>query len=220
MTLKIIDALFTKRIFKKKTSLQIFASIFCVDLVPRKSFLWRHIGVVIYVIHKTMHRFSTMLGSPPSGATVSVYLEPWGRHQMERFSTLLAICKGNSPVTGDFPPQRPMTRNFDVFFDLRLNNRFSKQSWTWWFETPSRSLLRHCNVTRPVHWLILVAPLFLRPQNARGSIMLISLQMTSKLYVIHDHDHRELLFIDPQIELYLQILSRLQAIFDNNEDLW
>ena len=31
-----------------------------------------------------------------------------------------------------------------VFFDLRLNKRLSKQSWSWWFETPSRSLWRHC----------------------------------------------------------------------------
>ena len=31
------------------------------------------------------------------------------------------------------------------FFDLRLNKRLSKQSSGWWFETPSRSLRRHCN---------------------------------------------------------------------------
>ena len=45
----------------------------------------------------------------------------WWRHQMETFSALLAICAGNSPVTGEFPAQRPVTRSFDVFFDLRLN---------------------------------------------------------------------------------------------------
>ena len=39
---------------------------------------------------------------------------------METFSTLLAICAGNSPGTGEFPAQRPVTRSFDVFFDLRL----------------------------------------------------------------------------------------------------
>ena len=40
---------------------------------------------------------------------------------MEAFSTLLALCAGNSPVTGEFPSQRPVTRNFDdVFFDLRF----------------------------------------------------------------------------------------------------
>ena len=41
---------------------------------------------------------------------------------METFSALLAIGAGNSPVTGVFPAQRPVTRSFDVFFDLRLNN--------------------------------------------------------------------------------------------------
>ena len=41
---------------------------------------------------------------------------------METFSVLLAFCAGNSPVTGEFPAQRPVTRSFDVFFDLSLKN--------------------------------------------------------------------------------------------------
>ena len=65
---------------------------------------------------------------------------------METCSALLAICAGNSPVTGEFPAQRPVTGNFDVFFDLGLNERLSKQSRGWWFEMPSRSLWRHNNV--------------------------------------------------------------------------
>ena len=44
-----------------------------------------------------------------------------GWHQMETFFSLLAICAGNSPVTGEFPAQRPVTWSFDVFFDLCLN---------------------------------------------------------------------------------------------------
>ena len=48
-------------------------------------------------------------------------------------------------VTGEFPSQRRLTRNFDVSFDLCLNKRSSKQSWGWWLETPSRSSWRHCN---------------------------------------------------------------------------
>ena len=71
----------------------------------------------------------------------------WWRHQMETFSALLALCAGNSPVTGEFPTQGPVSRSFDVFFDLRLNKWLSKQSWGWWFETPSSSLWRHCNNT-------------------------------------------------------------------------
>ena len=72
--------------------------------------------------------------------------DPWRRHRMETFSALLALCAGNSPVTGEFPSQRPVTRSFDVFLDLRLNKRLSKQSGHQWYETPSRSLWRHCNV--------------------------------------------------------------------------
>ena len=34
---------------------------------------------------------------------------------METFSALLAICAGNSPVSGEFPAQRPVTRSFDTF---------------------------------------------------------------------------------------------------------
>ena len=77
----------------------------------------------------------------------------------------------NLPVTGEFPSQMPVTPSFDVlvglkifffisqsensttaistphdvFFDLRLNKRLSKQSWGWWAETPSSPLWRHCN---------------------------------------------------------------------------
>ena len=72
-------------------------------------------------------------------------LKTWWRHQMETFSALLALCAGNSPVNGEFPTQRPVTRSFDVFFNLCVNKRVSKQSWGWWFETRSRSLWRHCN---------------------------------------------------------------------------
>ena len=51
------------------------------------------------------------------------------------------------------PTQRPVTRSFDVFFDLRLNKRLCKQPWGWWFETPSWSLWRQCNV-RNSDWLV------------------------------------------------------------------
>ena len=55
------------------------------------------------------------------------------------------LC-GEFTGPGEFSTQRPVTRSFDVFFDLRLNKRFSKQPWGWWFETLSWSLWRHCNV--------------------------------------------------------------------------
>ena len=67
---------------------------------------------------------------------------------METFSALMAICAGNSPVPGEFPTQRPLTRSFDVYPDLRPNKRLSKQSRGWWFETLSHPLWRHRNDSR------------------------------------------------------------------------
>ena len=49
------------------------------------------------------------------------------RHNMETSSALLAFCVGISPVTSEFPAQKPVTRSFDVFFDLHLNQQLSKQ---------------------------------------------------------------------------------------------
>ena len=80
----------------------------------------------------------------------------WGTHddQMKTFTALLALCTGNSPVTGEFPPQRPMTQSFYIFFYLRLNKQLSKQSRRRWFETPSPSLSCHCNGLKDFHsWL-------------------------------------------------------------------
>ena len=76
---------------------------------------------------------------------ISFLWNTWWHHQMETFSALLAICAGNSPVTGEFPAQTPVTRSFDIFVGVRLNKRLSKQWWGWWFEMPTRPLWRHCN---------------------------------------------------------------------------
>ena len=46
---------------------------------------------------------------------------------METFSALLAICAGNSPVTGEFRAKTPVPWNFDVFFDLGQNERSIKE---------------------------------------------------------------------------------------------
>ena len=78
---------------------------------------------VICNCHDDVRRFTQTRVPQHNGKT-------WWRHQM---------------VTGEFPAQRPVTRSFDVFSDLRLNKRLSKQWCGWWFETPSRPLWRHCN---------------------------------------------------------------------------
>ena len=79
------------------------------------------------------------------GYLASWSLLAWWRHQMKHSPRYWPFFAGNSPVTGEFPAQRPVTRKFDAFFDLSLNKRLSKQSWSWWCETLSRPLWRHSN---------------------------------------------------------------------------
>ena len=75
------------------------------------------------------------------------------------FTSLMTSSNGNifrvtGPLCGEFTgpgefhAQRPVTRRFDVFFDLRLNKRLSKQPGGWWFDTPSWSLWRQCNALK------------------------------------------------------------------------
>ena len=113
---------------------------------------------------------------------------------MKTISALLAFCAGISPVTGEFPTQRPVTRSFDVFFDLRLNKRLSKLSWGWWFETPSNSFWRHCNVEWPVKSKISLAhgPLlkewlqYVLSKDLARSLDIVALAQTVELSVIWD----------------------------------
>ena len=92
----------------------------------------------VTVMHIHMFRVASI-------APVWLRLLRWLRHQMETFPALLTHCAGNSPIIGEFPAQRPVTRSFEVFFDLRLNKSLSKQWWVWWFETLSPPLWRHAN---------------------------------------------------------------------------
>ena len=120
------------------------------DVKRRKTLQWPR-SVSCINIRYNVCEFPHMINvceSPPPPSNGVEYPHPinarW-RHEMETFSVLLTLCAENSPATGEFAPHRPVTLNFDVFFDLRLNKRLSKKSWGWWFETPSYPLWRHCN---------------------------------------------------------------------------
>ena len=121
-----------------------------------KKIRWNWIGVDLKESHT--HNSSQYLFTP---FVLFHGFYSWWRHQMENFSALLAISAGNSPVIGEFPTQRPVTRSFDIFFDLRVNKRLSKQWWGWWFHTLSRPLWRHRNekishqcATATLRWII------------------------------------------------------------------
>ena len=140
-----------------------FIFLCLLSLLPRNSYaLWFHLTKiqtlwnwdVIWPVtscdfppgFQSINQFKTPL---PYGELLLLslhkFVNPWWRHQMETSSALLDLCEGNPPVTGGFPLQRPVMWSVDVFFDLRLNKRLSKQSRRRWFETSSRSLCRHCN---------------------------------------------------------------------------
>ena len=105
----------------------------------------KHLNLNLNLVYRGLQSdyFSRMGFNRPSVCSICF---TWWRHQMETSSAILALCAGNSPVTGEFPSKRPLTRSFGVFFDLRLNKRLNKQSWGWRFKTSPRPLWRHC------HW--------------------------------------------------------------------
>ena len=95
---------------------------------------YAHIFVAFYFVLAKVRRWvgswfihlyhSGLLSSPLPVKKISITctkLLPRWRHQMETFS--MSLCAGNSPVTGDFPSRRPVTRSFDVFCHLCLNKR-------------------------------------------------------------------------------------------------
>ena len=74
---------------------------------------------IIIILYSTFHRLHKSWNSQPFSMMTS---------SNGIISALLAICAGNSPVTGEFPAQRAVMRSFDVFFDLCLNKRLGKQN--------------------------------------------------------------------------------------------
>ena len=119
----------------------------------------RHCNIVSHWLG-TYTKWPLSHGSPVMGCHVSSSFDLCSRMKLgciRMTSSNGNIFRVTGHVCGEFPSQRPVTRSFDVFFDLRLNKRLSKQSWGWWFETLSRPSWRHCNDELPEQkWLVLV----------------------------------------------------------------
>ena len=77
-----------------------------------------------------------------------MYRCSWWRHQVETFSALLALCAGNSPVTCEFPSQRPVTRSFYVSLICVCING-------WVNNHEAGDLRRHC-----AHYDVIVMKIF------------------------------------------------------------
>ena len=89
-----------------------------------------------------------------------LYKSSCWRHQMETFSALLAICAGNSPVTGEFPAQRPVKWSFDVFFDLWING---------WVNNGEAGDLR-CHCTHYDDTEMFISPLMTAPLFSKATV--------------------------------------------------
>ena len=90
------------------------------------SFQWKHVVYLLIFFRVTSLELDSRVIATNAREITEGHAR-W-RHQMGTFSALLALCEGNSPITGEFPSQRPVTRSFYAFFDPRLNKRLSKPS--------------------------------------------------------------------------------------------
>ena len=115
------------------------------------------------------------------------------------------IFRVTGHLCGKFPTQRPVTRSFEVFFDLRSTELLSKQSWGWWLETLSSPLWRHRNVyivnSKAHGWLFIfryfilipsrkVPPIYgtrIRPSHYTDVIMTTMTSQITSLAVVYSN---------------------------------
>ena len=90
----------------------------------------------------------------------------------------------------------PVTRSFDVFFDLRLNERLRKQSWGWWFETPSRPLWRHSNdFSRWWQWHIFATNNYYGDANIAAASLIFSWKLIINIPLINHLNVKQIFWI-------------------------
>ena len=119
--------------------------------IVKRIFLWTHPSLKSDPLYKRNHLITVTShehhGVPYHCSLYGVLISSFGMmtsSNRDNFRVIGLLC-GEFTGPGEFPAQWPVTRNFDVFFDLCPNKQFSKQSWGWRFETPSCPLWRHCN---------------------------------------------------------------------------
>ena len=123
--------------YKKRTNLNLSSSS-CFSQASPVVFATLSIAEPVWVELFLENRWESPAGThgQQRGEWSTHVVTSWWRQQMETFSALLAICARNSPVIGEFHSQRPVTRSFEVFFDLRLNKG--------WVNNRVAIDLRHC----------------------------------------------------------------------------
>ena len=120
------------------TGVPIVYSTVCLGTDQRK-----HQSSASLAFVRRIHRW---LVNPPHKGPVTLKMFSFDEPIMWREWWRVLQYDDDEPLPGGFPSQRPVTRSFDVFFDLRQIKRLSIQSPSWLFETPSNPSWRHCNV--------------------------------------------------------------------------
>ena len=131
----------------------------------------------------------------------------WWRHQMETFSALLIICAGNSPVAGELPAQRPVTRSCDAFWSAPWIN-------SWVNNHEAGDLGRHrahydviVMILVRFYRLICFSHFELTRQNGISCIFCVSFRYCHMSYVIK-HAQEWLLWSLSRIPQRLSVQSR------------
>ena len=114
-------------------------------------------------VYQTMDSLKQPIAHPHGWVMYCLLYAIWRKWPYYKEVYMVTSLNGNifrvtDPFWGEsighqwFPSQRPVTRSFNVFFDLHLDTRLCKQSRRRWFETPSRSLWRHSNKFHPLQY--------------------------------------------------------------------
>ena len=134
-----------KKCYFSARSITMYVSIEALCLMVCKSFLQVSVKYVLKCNNTGL--YMSKRSRPESNVSINSSAETpisWWRHQMETFSALLVLCEGNSPVTGEFHSQRPVTRSFDVsFICVWIND---------WVNNQDAGDLRH----NPTHYDVIV----------------------------------------------------------------
>ena len=107
-----------------------------------------NVGLYLYVYSKALCyqcSHTVCRGAKINGLSLLTMHHEWNWHAIVQSSPTYVHTHDDVIKWKHFPRNwpfvrgihRPMTRSFDVFFDLRLNKRLSKRSWSWLFQTQS-----------------------------------------------------------------------------------
>ena len=123
-----------------------------------RDFTLVHFVYCVAILHRHCHKHIVQLASSAFWGWLSSMF--WWKFIIMMLSNinifaLLTLCAWNSLFTNEFPSLRPVTRSFNVFFDLRLKNNG-------WANNRSTGDLRHHNAHYDVTAMVILGLRYIR----------------------------------------------------------